>query len=90
MAKKTLSIHEEHRLLALERHQVAKHAFSQGWNNSVLDDYHMSMELIMKSAIYKHGGKPPTSSVKGHDLVEISKSTICGQRVKKITQGNNF
>jgi len=78
MSKKEVPNYEQLRRLAIERHEIAKHALSQKWYNSAMGDYHMSLELLMKSAVYKHGGTPPTSSVKGHDLVEISKASIVG------------
>jgi hypothetical protein len=79
MAKKfpsKISKHESHRLLALEQMELAELALDSRNYNASIGCSHMALELIMKSAIYKAGGVPPTSSVKGHDLLEISKVKI--------------
>jgi HEPN domain-containing protein len=69
-------IYEQLRLLAIERRLIAQRAFEEEMYNSAIGDYHMAVELIMKSAVYKNGGTPPASSRRGHDLVEISISML--------------
>lgn len=71
-------IYEQLRLLALERKMIAVRSHADGLYNSAMGDFHMAVELIMKSAVYKNGGTPPTSARKGHDLVEIAMSTLSG------------
>lgn len=72
----TISKHEAHRLLALEQIEMAQLALDSKNFNAAIGCSHMALELVMKSAIYKAGGMPPTSAVKGHDLLEISKVKI--------------
>jgi HEPN domain-containing protein len=69
---------ENHRLLALEKLRLAEMAIDEDLYNACIENCHFALELIMKAAIYKAGGTPPTSSKKGHDLLEISKVKING------------
>jgi HEPN domain-containing protein len=69
---------EEHRLLALEKLRLAEVAIDEQLYNACIENCHFALELIMKAAIYKAGGMPPTSAKKGHDLLEISKVKIGG------------
>ena len=71
---------EEHRLLALEKLRLAEMAITEGLYNACMENCHFALELIMKAAIYKAGGTPPTSSQKGHDLLEISMVKIDGMK----------
>ena len=67
-------------MLALEHKQTAEQALDARNFNAAISEAHLALELIMKSAIYKAGGIPPTSSKKGHDLVEISKTLVSGRK----------
>ena len=64
------------RELALENLQTAGLALENCLYNTALENCHFALEKIMKSAIYKEGGNPPTSGSKGHDLVQIANTKI--------------
>jgi HEPN domain-containing protein len=50
----------------------------EGLENTVLENCHFALELMMKAAVIKAGGTPPETGQKGHDLLEISKVRIDG------------
>lgn len=68
------------RELALENLQTANLALENKLFNTALENCHYALEKIMKSAIYKEGGVPPTSGQKGHDLVEIANTKVSGRK----------
>lgn len=69
------------RELALENLQTANLAFENKLFNTALENCHYALEKIMKSVIYKAGGLPPTSGLKGHDLVEIANTRVKGRKL---------
>lgn len=80
------------RELALENLQTANLALDNKLYNTALENCHYALEKIMKSAIYKEGGTPPTSGHKGHDLVEIANTKINGRKYlhNKIKSNSNM
>lgn len=68
------------RELALENLQTANLALENELFNTALENCHYALEKIMKSAIYKEGGVPPTSGSRGHDLVVIADTLIGGRK----------
>lgn len=68
------------RELALENLQTANLAVENELFNTALENCHYALEKIMKSAIYKEGGTPPSSGQKGHDLVKIANTRINGRK----------
>jgi hypothetical protein len=68
------------RELALENLQTAELALEKKLYNTSLENCHYALEKIMKSAIYKEGGNPPTSGQRGHDLVEIANTKVNGRK----------
>lgn len=68
------------RELALENLQTANLALENELFNTALENGHYALEKIMKSAIYKAGGQPPSSGQKGHDLVEIANTRVNGRK----------
>lgn len=76
-----MSKFEDYRLLALEKLRIAEISLDENMYNSCMENCHFSVELIMKSALYKAGGNPPTTSRKGHNLLEISKTKVDGVKL---------
>lgn len=68
------------RELALENLQTANLALENELFNTALENCHYALEKIIKSAIYKEGGNPPTSGQKGHNLVEIANTRVNGRK----------
>jgi HEPN domain-containing protein len=68
------------RELALENLQTANLALENELFNTALENCHYALEKIMKSAIYKEGGNPPTTGQKGHNLVEIANTRVNGRK----------
>ena len=84
--KNDLPIHEVHRLKAIEHFIMAERAMaSEGEGQEPLYEQaimncHFCVEMIMKAAIYKEGGTPPTSGADGHNLLKIANTRIQGKK----------
>lgn len=64
----------------MENLQTANLALDNELFNTALENCHFALEKIMKSAIYKEGGTPPTSGQKGHNLVEVANTRVNGRK----------
>jgi hypothetical protein len=88
MVDKDKPIHEVHRLKAIDHFTMAERAMDTDDGEALYEqaimNCHFGVEMIMKAAIYKAGGVPPTSGANGHNLLKIA-STKVGNR--KFLQG---
>lgn len=85
--KTDLSIHEVHRLKAIEHFIMAERAMTPDFDGQkplyeqAIMNCHFGTEMIMKAAIYKAGGTPPTSGPAGHNLFKIAKTKVDNRKL---------
>ncbi|OFZ25780.1 MAG: hypothetical protein A2381_03415 [Bdellovibrionales bacterium RIFOXYB1_FULL_37_110] len=80
--EKRIAIYEVHKIKAIEHFLMAEKAINHEVNplyEQMVMNCHMGVEMIMKAAIYKFGGIPPTHGPEGHNLLKIA-STKIGKR----------
>ena len=89
--KNNLPIHEVHRLKAIEHFLMAERALDsdEPLYDQAIMNCHFGSEMIMKAAIYKAGGIPPTSGADGHNLLKIAQVKIHNKKILHMAMNNH-
>lgn len=83
MTKENIAIHEVHRLKAIEHFIMAERALDgeEPLYEQAIMNCHFGTEMIMKAALYKAGGSPPTSGSEGHNLLKIAQTRVKNKKI---------